>query len=272
MPAEYTDHITSYHVHSCFSDGEAEIVDYIIEAGDIGLDEVGISDHYVLFPDRRKLDWNMPVDSLDRYVEAVQSAAGEAEETLIVRLGIEADYIAETTDELRGILATQPFDYVIGSVHFVGDFAVDGYAESWEKLTQDERNGIIRGYWLNVADMARTGMYDIVGHMDLTKKFAFYASVDLSTEIGKALDAIEESGMTVELNTSGWFAPAREQYPAVPILRGCLERGIPVMVNADAHKPENLMRGFEAAYRRLREIGFTEAASYAGRMRTMNPL
>ncbi len=272
MPADYTDYVTSYHVHSRFSDGEAEIVEYIVAAGDMGLDEVGISDHYVLFPDHRKLPWNMPVDALDEYVELVQTAAGEAPENLIVRLGIEADYIPETTAELRDIFFYQPFDYVIGSVHFVDGFAVDGYPEAWEQLTQPERDDIIRGYWVRVAEMVRTGMYDIVGHMDLTKKFAFYSSVDLTKEITIALDAISEFGMTVELNTSGWYMPALEQYPDERILVGCLERGIPVMVNADAHRPENLMRGFDEAYTLLRSLGFREVATYAGRMRFAHPI
>ena len=272
MPTDYTEFISSYHVHSCFSDGESDIVEYVIAAGDMGLDEVGISDHYVLFPDRRKLDWNMPVDAMDEYVELVQSAAGEAPENLVVRLGIEADYIPETTAELREVLAYQPFDYVIGSVHFVDAFAVDGYVVAWEKLLQPEIDDIIRGYWVRVAEMARTGMYDIAGHLDLTKKFGFYPSVDLSREIDAALDAISEFCMTVEINTSGWYMPAGEQYPSVPILQGCLERGIPVMVSADAHKPENLMRGFDRAYALLREIGFQEVASYAGRMRFMHPI
>lgn len=272
MPADYTDYVTSYHVHSCVSDGEAEIVEYIIAAGQMGLDEIGLSDHYVLFPDRRKLDWNMHVDGLDDYVEAVQSAAGEADETLIVRLGIEADYIPETTDELRNLLSFQPFDYIIGSVHFVDGFAIDADTRDWAKLSQAEVDEINRVYWIRIAEMARTGIYDIAGHLELTKKFGFYPSIDMSEEIGRALDAIAEVGMAVELNTSGWYMPACEQYPSVPILKGCLARGIPLMVNADAHKPENLARGFEDAYILLREIGFREVASYAGRGRSMRSL
>ncbi len=272
MAAGYDGFTTSYHVHSCVSDGTAEVVEYILAASRQGLNEVGISDHYTLTTDRRQFEWSMPVDGLDDYVEAVQTAAGEAEEDLIVRLGIEMDYIPETVAEVRNLLMFQPFDYVIGSVHFVDGFAIDAAPEDWMSLTQERINEINRVYWQRVTEMANTGLYDIAGHLDLPKKFAYYPSVDLSIEINDALDALKESGMTVELNTSGWHVPARDQYPNEAILRCCFEREIPVMICADAHKPEHLTRGFDDARGVLRKIGFTETASYSGRMRIMNAL
>ena len=120
--------------------------------------------------------------------------------------------------------------------------------------------------------MVETGMFDVAAHLDLSKKFAIYPSVDMSAEISAALDAIAASNMSVEINTSGWYKPCEEAYPSPSILRGCLERGISVLVGADAHSPEDLIRGYDRAYALLREVGFTEIASYAGRQKIMRPI
>lgn len=263
--------LTSYHVHSRWSDGQGEIADLVMAAAKLGLDELGISDHYTLRPDRAQMNWSMRLDLLDRYVEAVQAVMGRRGGP-VVRLGLEADYFPETADALADVLASQPFDYVIGSVHFVDGFPIDECAENWERLTQDERDDVIRGYWVRVRQSAESGLFDIAGHLDLTKRFGFHPSVDVSREISAALDAIAKAGMSVELNTAGLYAPCGEIYPAPSIARGCFERRIPVLITSDAHTPQNIARGYKEASRLLSQIGYAEVVSYAGRRRTAHPL
>jgi histidinol-phosphatase (PHP family) len=238
----------------------------------MGLDEAGLSDHYVITPDGSRMSWSMPVDALDAYVEAVQNAAGEAGEELIVRLGIEADYYPETHDVLESVLASQPFDYVIGSVHRLDGFPIDDTAEPWERLTQPECDDIIRRYWIRLREMAESGLFDIAAHLDLTKKFGFRPSIDISSEMSAALNAIAASDMAVEINTAGWFVPALEVYPEESILRGCFDREIPVIITSDAHAPENLIRGFDRAVRYAWDMGYRSIASYSGRQRIMHEL
>ncbi|MDH7481075.1 MAG: histidinol-phosphatase [Armatimonadota bacterium] len=249
---------TSYHTHSRWSDGEGEIADFVHWASKLGLDELGISDHCVIHPNNSLITWSIPPNMLEVYVEEVQKAAKKATSNLTVRLGIEMDYFPETEDLIRSVLAKYPFDYAIGSVHFFGDFPIDEAAEKWDTLNQEQRNEIIRGYWKSVRKMAESRLFDIAGHLDLTKKFGHYASVDLSKEISATLDAIADSGMVVELNTSGWHRPCKEQYPSLSILKGCVSRGISVVVTADAHSPLELVRDFDKAYALLREVGYTE--------------
>jgi histidinol-phosphatase (PHP family) len=263
---------TSYHCHSRWSDGEGEIADFVDQAKAIGLGELGLSDHYVLTPDRSPKNWAMPIDALGDYVAAVQAAAEESGPDLIVRLGVEADHIPETAGELKDLLAEYPFDYVIGSVHAVDGFPIDSTPQDWEGISRPERDEIIRGYWVRVREMAQTGTFDFAGHLDLTKKFGFHSSVDTSGEISSALDAIGQSGMAVELNTSGWHVAAGEAYPSRGILRGCFERGIPALVTADAHKPQNLLRDFDRGYSLLREVGFRDVCTFVARRRSMRAL
>jgi len=262
--------LTSYHCHSRWSDGEGEIADFVRQAREIGLVEVGLSDHYVLTPDHSLKTWAMPLDALDEYVASVQAAAEESAPDLVVRLGVEADYFPETAGELKHLLAGYAFDYVIGSVHIVDGFPIDGSPQDWAPLTQAERDDVIRTYWVRVKEMAQTGVFDFAGHLDLTKKFGFRPSVDISGEISSALDAVAQSDMAIELNTSGWHATAGEEYPSPLILRGCFDRGIPVLITADAHTPANLTRDFERAGALLGEIGYRETCSFNSRMRTVH--
>src|SRR5687768_3983564 len=113
--------LTSYHNHTNWSDGAPTLAAQIQAAKAAGLDELGISDHYVLLPDRRDVEWSMPLDMLGEYVLQICSAAHEVR-GLVLRLGIEADFIPETVDELRERLAPHPWDYIIGSVHSVDGF------------------------------------------------------------------------------------------------------------------------------------------------------
>ncbi|HUV04296.1 MAG TPA: histidinol-phosphatase HisJ family protein [Armatimonadota bacterium] len=264
--------LASYHVHTRWSDGGWGVADYVRAARAMGLDEIGISDHYVLIPDGGQVRWSMMLDALEGYVDAVQSAACEAGENLVVRLGIEADYFPETADVLKDVLASHPFDYVIGAVHILDGFPIDESAENWERLTQGDRDDVIRRYWIRLREMAESRMFDIAAHLDLTKKFGFKASVDLSDEISSALDAIASADMSVEVNTAGWYFACEEAYPAPSIIRQCLDRGIPVLIAADAHDPPDVIRGFDRARQLLQDMGCTHIASYAGRRRFMHPL
>ncbi|MHB1000941.1 MAG: histidinol-phosphatase HisJ family protein [Armatimonadota bacterium] len=264
--------LASYHVHSRWSDGKADVVDYIRAAGEMGLDEIGISDHYVLTPNGEPQYFSMDLNCLDDYVEDVQNSAGEAPEGLIVRLGLEVDYFPETENLIKDILASYPFDYVIGSIHFVNGFPIDDAVEPWEKLNQDERNDAIECYWVRMRQMAESGLFDFAGHLDLTKKFGFYSTRDISGDISAALDAIAKSDMAFEVNTSGWYKPCKEVYPSPEIIKGCFDRGIPVVVTADAHLPEHIIRRFDEGYSLIKEIGYTQTASYAGRMRIMEDI
>ena len=257
--------LTSYHVHSNYSDGDSSIAEIVAAGARAGLDELGISDHYVLVEGHQALKWSMPLDALPRYLEEIESAR-KLSGAVTLRAGVEADYLPGTVDELGDLLGSLPLDYVLGSVHLVDGFLVDCAKKCWDEITQDERNDLIREYWRRIAEMARSGRFDIVGHLDLCKKFGYHATVDLSEETATALDAIAQSRMAVEINTSGWYMPdAREVYPSPAILRGCYRRGIPVLVSADAHTPANLLRGYDRALALAKATGYTRLAAFEGR-------
>lgn len=256
---------TSYHVHTYISDGQCDAADHVKAAVAAGLDELGISDHYTPLPGK-DIVWSMPLSGVADYLAAIEAAKKQAG-SLAVRLGIEVDYIPESVETIARMLSRYPFDYVIGSVHFVGAFPVDAKPDDWEALSQDRRNEIIREYWGLIREMAETRLFDIAGHLDLYKKFGHGPTIDVSADIASALDAIAEADMAVEVNVSGLFKACAEPYPSLSILKECCRRGIASLVTTDAHKAEDLVRGYEVGVRMLRDAGYTQQSVFASRSR-----
>lgn len=263
--------MTSYHVHTRWSDGVASIEEVVRAAVREGLDEVGISDHYVIYPDNTPIEWSMDTTRLDQYVEEILEA-GRRQPAVRVRLGIEVDYLPETIEQTRQALAPYPFDYIIGSVHYIDSFPIDGHRKHWDALTQDQIDATWIAYYERAIDMARSGVFDFAAHLDLPKKFGHAPSVSLQAEVAAALDALAAADMAIEINTSGWSLPAREAYPAPGILRLARKRGIPILINADAHTPRYLTRNFDLARELATDCGYDSVVRYERRCRTSVPI
>lgn len=258
--------MTSYHVHTLWSDGQAPMEDVIAAAEEMGLDELGISDHFVILPGSVRVDWSMGVEDLPRYVAEVRERAASAKVT--VRLGIEVDYIPETLGQTLTAINGIPFDYIIGSVHYIDGFPVDGHRRYWDALTQEEIDETWRAYYRRVRDMVRARYCDIVAHFDLPKKFGHLPAADVSAEALEALDAVAEAGLVLEINTSGWHQLGGEVYPAPWILSEAYRRDIPLVITADAHHPRNLTRDFDRATELALKAGYRTVTRFEGRRRT----
>lgn len=244
----------TYHNHTNWSDGGATLAAMIQAARELGVDELGISDHYVLHPEGDQ-EWSMPAELLGDYFSTLRQASAEVK-GIVLRTGLEADYIPETAAELRAELELFDWDYVIGSVHFVDGFCVDEKAEDWRRLTPERRDQVWIRYWELVAELARTEIFDILAHPDLPKKFGFRPAADLRELEEAALDAVAAAGMAIEINTAGWSLPAAEGYPSLRILRAARERDIPLTISADAHFPEFILRDFDRAADLARQAGY----------------
>lgn len=263
--------LTSYHTHSRWSDGRDDLSAMLDAARGMGIDELGISDHYVHRPDNIPLVWSMPLDFLPDYVARVQeAAAGSGAVTL--RLGTEVDFFPETATAVSARLAEFPFDYLLGAVHFVGDFSVDESAELWEALSPDARDAMWRDYWIHVRMMAERGFCDLVAHLDLPKKFGYFPRIDLRAEENAALDAIAAAGMAIEINTAGWSKPVAEAYPSERLLRAAFARAIPLAIAPDAHTALHLTANYARARQLAHAAGYTTLVGFHQRERFSYPL
>ncbi len=260
--------LVSYHVHTQWSDG-ADLSRLMVQAAEeAGLLEVGVSDHYTLHPSGF-IPWSMDPDRLEDYVKDIKSLEGEYR--IPVRLGLEADFFPQTSNELSELIRRHPFDYIIGSVHFAGEFPLDESPKHWEELDENSRNDVWREYWMLVKHMAECGCFDICGHLDLPKKFGYRATVPMDEEIRSALDALAAAGMTVEINTAGWSKPVGEAYPSLSLLRECKVRNIPILISSDAHVTTRIAWEYPRAFDLARKAGYEGSVRYQGRRRFFTP-
>jgi len=268
--------LINYHSHTNWSDGRATLGEMIAGARAAGLAEFGISDHYAPFPDGRQVDWALPPAFLPEYVARVLAAKEAETSGLIVRLGIEIDFFPETIEQAKDTLAHYPFDYLIGSVHFVKPgprfFPIDFDASYWEALSPEEVNDIWRLYWLRVRALAESCCCDFIGHLDLPKKYGYLPTADLAAEANAALDAIAAAGLAIEINTAGWQKPIGEAYPSLCLLRAARDRDISLLINSDAHTPADAATGYPRAFAIAREAGYAKLVRYERRQRYTYPI
>jgi histidinol-phosphatase (PHP family) len=257
----------SYHNHTTWSDGKSSIAEMVEAGRKAGLKEIGVSDHFALAEGNPNFRWALPTNSLDRYISEVRAAAASTK-GIHVRLGLEVDYFPETVHQVREQLSSFEFDYLIGSVHFVKEFAIDLNSKPWEGISQEERNNVWRSYWRLLGEAAQSGIFDVLGHFDLPKKYKFHPTIDLSAEACEVLDAVAAADMAIEINTSGWDKPVGEAYPSLRYLREANRRKIPLLISADAHSAAEITRHFNRARELAAEAGYTELVRFERRQRS----
>jgi histidinol-phosphatase (PHP family) len=273
--------LTDYHVHLRTDEREntaerfftaANAERYRETASERGIAELGVAEHIYRFAAAMEI-WQhrfwrrYAVDDLDDY-------CGFVREETDLRLGIEMDFIPGREDRIASQLDGRDWDYVVGSVHFLREHSLDtedysiwGAGESPEKVW--------RRYFETIAESARSGLYDIIGHPDLVKVWGRAAPVpdgDLRRYYEPAVEAFAETGVAVELSTAGWRKPAAEQYPAEPFLEMLADAGCPLALSSDAHVPDQLGFEYERAAALLERLGVGEIAVFERRERRMEAL
>jgi len=273
--------LTDYHTHLRPDDYEATAERYFTAsnaeryrtvAGERGIAELGVAEHVYRF--RAALDvWDHPMwrrharDDLDDYCAFVR------EETDL-RLGIEADFVPGREDRMANLLEAREWDYVVGSVHFLGDRAVD--YDKYDVWTSGESpDRVWKRYFEWLGEAARCGLFDILAHPDLVKvwgKERPRPDGDLRRYYERAMDGIAESRIAVEVSTAGLRKPVGELYPAPAFLEMCVEAGCPIALSSDAHTPDQLGAGYDEALEALERVGVTELSVFERRQRRTEPI
>lgn len=259
-----------YHSHTILcKHAEGIPLDYARSAKANGLTSMAATEHAPA-PEPFSPGIRMAMDDFGLYHQWIREA--NSVEGIDVLLGIEADYYDQCEPFLEKWLAEHPFDYVLGSVHFLAyhrerDHALEGIWDS------DDLEGIWSRYFARIQRLADSRLYDVAAHLDLPKKYKPVPDQAIVEQTVKpALDRIAEAGMGIEINTSGFNHQANEQYPSVTILAWACERGIPISFGSDSHQPQRMGADFDRAVQAALEAGYTERAEYRGRERTLVPL
>jgi histidinol-phosphatase (PHP family) len=272
--------LTDYHLHLRPDDEgtpethftEENVDRYLAAAAEQGIEELGVSEHIYRFRDALQV-WDHPFwrdeasDDLGAYCEFVRSTP--------LRLGIEADFVLGREDRTASLLDAHDFDYVVGSIHFLGeDGALDhpGY-DIWQQL--GDADAVWGRYFEWLAELVRSGLFDILGHPDLVKIWGDGRPAperDRRHYYEPVVEAVAESGIAVEISTAGLRKPVGELYPSREFAQMCVEAGASFALSSDAHTPEQVGYGYDRALEFMGELGVTEICVFEGRQRRLEPV
>jgi histidinol-phosphatase (PHP family) len=278
--------LTDYHIHLRPDDVNARASEWFTEenvsryrsaATERGISELGVSEHVYRFEQalavwRHPLWQRFAIDDLDGY-------CGFVRERTDLRLGIEADFVPGGEDRMAELLGSRDFDYVIGSVHFLRDEAIDMDDYSiWSSDRARSPEEIWTRYFQTLAEAACSGLFDILAHPDLVKVWGKgrldrpMPEGDLRRYYEPAVEAIAESGVAIEVSTAGLRKPVGEIYPSSALLAMCVEADVPIALSSDAHRPQDVGADYDQALELLVDAGVTELCVFERRIRRLEPV
>jgi histidinol-phosphatase (PHP family) len=259
--------VTDYHVHVERGPYTLEWLEKFVEqAHKAGVTDLGISEHAYRFHQTKHLLWNAWVErkkteDLDEYLNLLLAAR---ERGIPVKIGIEMDYMPENGEAMKQFLAEHPFDYAIGSVHWLGGFGfdLDEMRDQWETGSVE---AIFDTYFSILEQMIADRPVDIIGHADVIKVFGFHAPQVAKKWYERLTPKIKASGMAVEVSTAGWRKPVKEIYPAPEWIAMLAEADVPLVLSSDAHVPQDVGAHYPQAIDLLRALGVTRLHTLTGR-------
>ena len=246
------------HVHTLFSsDSRTPMEAHVLRALALGLETVCFTDHV----DYNPADYGYLFYQSDAFfaeLEALRALYGGRVELLAGMEFGEPHLYGEPFAELL----RRPYDYVIASVHWVGDLFPGGAAKGGVPARE-----YYEGYWKVMLDMVKNGGFDALGHVDFPKRYYGELIYDEAT-VREIFARLLDQGAVIEINTSSLRKGLPETMPGPALLE--LYRaagGRYVTVGSDAHSPEELSAGYARAAELIRAWGLEEI-KYVGRTRT----
>ena len=270
------------HTHTVFCDGSDDIETCCRTAYEKGLACIGFSAHAPLTSKTGiTTSWNLPDEKLPEYIEGVLDAKIHWEGKLPVYLGLEVDFIEGLMGPADADYREMDLDFVIGSVHFVIPpngmlFTVDDTPENVyagiSKGFDGDPMAMVEAYYHSVAAMILAGGFDLLGHADVVRKNnagdrLFPEDDDFYLDqIIILAGLMAEAGVPAEVNTGGMIrGSVKDCYPSIDLLTLFRENGVPMVINADAHKAQDLDGCYDAAKKTMLSAGYTESLIFKGR-------
>ena len=263
------------HTHSIFSDGKSTPEEVVLEAINQGLKVLGFSDHS---PVPFENSFAIKNDNVQNYISTIKSLKEKYKEQIDIYCSMEMDFIPGIVKDFKKTKEELGLDYMIGSVHLVGDdvdrlWFIDGSkVETYDEGLFNYYNGDIKKgvktFFYQYNEMIETEEFDIVGHFDkikmhnrdryFTENDKWYRDLVMET-----LTLIKEKSLIVEVNTRGIYKKrSTDFYPATWLLPIMREMNVPVVISSDSHKTEELTLCFKEAEDALRTVGYKETMCF----------
>jgi len=255
--------IVDLHNHtSLCNHAEGKISEYIDKAIEAGTKYFGFSDHAPMDFDPK---YRMTFEQMKSYETDVLYAKEKYKDKIEILLGYEVDFLTNHMD--KRILNAQ-VDYLIGSVHFIDEWGFDN-PEFIGKYEDEDIDEIWQKYFNTIEEMAKSELFDIVGHLDLIKVFKFMPKKSISSIAKNAMQAIKKADMVLELNVAGLRKPIGEAYPSIELLQMAHDLDIPITFGSDAHKPQQVSLYSDEIQKMAKSVGYTQCAVFKNRKRKL---
>jgi histidinol-phosphatase (PHP family) len=264
LPADY-----HMHTHLCHH-AEGLPKDLARRAVELGLSEIGVSEHNPM-PNDDFDQWRMYLSKLEEYLAALDDAR-TAFPDLRIRSALEVDYLPGHEEWVRNLAGRHEWDYFIGSVHYIdGGWDIDnpGKLDQWRAR---DAYDVWSAYFERLTAAADSGLFEIIGHPDLPKKFRFMPNRDCVPLFERFLDVAAARGVAIEINTAGLRKDCREMYPSLEFLKLASARGVGLTFGSDAHQPGEVGMNFADAVLLAREAGYRECLRFEKRRARRVPL
>jgi histidinol-phosphatase (PHP family) len=257
-----------YHTHNQLcKHAQGNLEEYIQSAVRLGLDEIACTDHGPL-PDDYDPRHRMTLEEFNaEYAPAVEALREKYRKKIRVRYALEVDFLDWADEWNRRLISGNDLDFVLGSVHFIGPRGQEK-ALFGPEYGPEELESLNEGYYETVAESAKAGLFDVISHCDIIKKFGVFSSRRVDELIREAMIQIKNADLCIEVNTSGLRKPEKECYPGQKILDIARELHVPLTVGSDAHKPEDVGRDIESALKLAQVYGHGRISVFDKRQRT----
>ncbi|MBN1214047.1 MAG: histidinol-phosphatase HisJ [Candidatus Lokiarchaeota archaeon] len=268
-----------WHTHNSMC-GHAEgiIEDYIQYAIKMGIETLGISDHfpYEFYSNFEKIPYQgyaMTMVQVEKYLETIDDLKMKYRDKINIRTAFEIDYIQNQYIKLNKHIEKfkNKLDYLLGSIHILpsmkGLWTIDDPLLKEEyKISYNSIDEVYEQYYKTQIEMISNleFNYNIVSHLDLVKKFNYFPENPkiIMEKVIQVLENIKNRNLTIEINTGGFRKEVKEQYPSFEIIDKIYELDIPILLGSDAHKPDEIAHMFEEILKTLKKIGFSQLAHY----------
>lgn len=269
--------LANYHTHNHYCDGKEAPEAYVKKAIELGFKALGFSSHApVLFEN----DYSISPEKLGDYCSEIERLKNIYSDQIDLFLSLEADYIPNKTHDFLYFRKECKLDYIIGAIHLVAHpisgeiwFIDGGKQERWDKGLNDVFGGDIqdgvKAFYRQTNEMIESQRLDILGHFDKIKmhnKNRFFSQEDrwYQNLIQEGLQLIKEKGVVMEINTRGLYKGRFDElFPNSSIFQKAQEMGIPLMLNTDAHHPNELLGYYSEAMEIIRKVGIKELWHYS---------
>ena len=269
-----------YHTHNRLcGHATGEIDDYVKIAIEKNMNEVGIADHFPIGAvlDDPKLNElikrsSMGVEEFPYYIEEIKKLQEKYKSKITIRLSTELTFMTRRALNLQKKVL-EPFeddyDYLLGAIHDIicyNDLFILDPRESSNTLQKHSNEKITDAYVEKLIKLVKTNYFDIIAHFDnhrvlLHQNTPYYSNTTWQ-KLLDLLDNIKNKGMAIEINTSGILKEIGSQFPSDKIGKEIIQREIPILLDSDAHRPQNVGFMFKEFIEKAKKWGLSHLCSY----------